>query len=167
MNRIPLIFTFCCFLIYKLIAIYFQIDYWALLIFLIPISILILNLTLRKKIKYKSWFNSKFNLLLERKLFHFESEISSDLLIEKLQEVVAETPFTLFDIDNKNKSLLFGTNVNFLTWGENMYIELKDLPNGNTQVNFTAISLFGSSSWNQNQQHYQSFIASFEASLTI
>lgn len=167
MNRIPLIFTISCFIIYKLIALYTHTVYWGLLIFLLPITLLILNLSLRNKLKYKSWFKSKLNLLLERNKFEFESEISSDLLFEKLQEVLADSEFKLLDTDIKNKSILFGTTINLLTWGENVYIELIELSNGNTRIDFTAISLFGSSSWKLNQQHYKTFISSFEASLTI
>lgn len=167
MNRIPLIFTISCFIIYKLIAFYTHSAFLGMIVFILPITLLILNLSLRNKLKYKAWFKSKLNLLLERKTVEFESEISSDLLFEKLQEVLADSEFKLLDTDFNNKSILFGTSVNFMTWGENVYIDLIELPDGNTRIDFTAFSIFGSSSWKLNQQHYKTFVASFETSLTI
>lgn len=163
----PLVFTLIFYLIY-IIILHFTGEVWlSLLVFTIPIGILIMNLVLRKKLKYKSWFINHFNFLLERKQFVSSSEISSELLFEKLVEVITESEFQLFEMNKENLNILCGTAINFLTWGENIYIQLKIENNNSTSIEIVSTTIFGGMSWKRNTKNYSSFIASFENSLTI
>jgi hypothetical protein len=107
------------------------------------------------------------NFLLERRKSISKSDISVDLLFEKLLEVVDNSAFKLLDSDKENARILCGTSTNFWTWGENIYIDLVKNEEDSTTIEFVSTTLFGGSSWKRNQNNYESFIESFEASLTI
>lgn len=167
MKRAPLLFTLAIVVCYKLLVYLTDEPILSLSIFALPIGLLILNLALRKKIRYKSWFTSSIQFIIEKELKSEESDIPIELLYEKLLEVVNESEFKLLDKDDKNYRLLLGTSVNFWTWGENIYIDLIQTKDDSTKVEMTFVTLFGNTSWNRNHQHYSSFMSSFEASLTI
>lgn len=167
MNKIPLLFTLIFFVLYKVISHYSNEPWLSLLIFTIPIGLLIVNLLIRKKLNNKHWFLSSINFLLERKSYTTRSDISADLLFYKLIELIEHSEFQLFDKDEERLSILCGTSTNFLTWGENIYIQLEAQNDHSTTIEFVSTTLFGSSSWKRNQNNYAAFIASFEESLTI
>ena len=106
------------------------------------------------------------NVLIDRTSHSTVSDISADLLYEKLLEVANDTHFTLLDKDNSTLRILMGTTVNFWTWGENIYIQLEPSQT-ETVIHFTSVTLFGNTSWKRNDKHFESFIESFESSLTI
>lgn len=166
MNKAPLLFSLFFFVLYKAI-IYYTGEIWLpLLVFVIPVGLLVLNLSLRKRLRYSSWFLNSINFLLERKKYVMQSEISKELLFDKLIEVIDESKFKLLDSNKDQSQLLCGTQSNFWTWGENIYINLESL-NGETTIEFISTTLFGGSSWNRNQNNFNSFTKSFESSLTI
>jgi len=167
MKRTPLLFTLAIVVCYKLIAYLTNEPILSLCIFAFPIGLLILNLALRKKIRYKNWFTSSIQFLIEKEDRSEESDIPISLLYEKLLEVVNDSEFKLLDQDDKNHRILIGTSLNFWTWGENIYIDLIESEGDSTKVEMTFVTLFGNTSWNRNSQHYSSFMSSFEASLTI
>ncbi len=166
MNKTPFLLTVVFYAIYRLIS-HLTGEVWlSLLIFLIPIIFLILNLVLRNKLSYKNWFLSPKNFLLERKSQSIPSEISNELLFDKLLETIENSEFTLMDINKKSLAILCGTNPNFLTWGENIYVQLENSKEG-SHVTLTSVTLFGNTSWNRNQKNFEIFIDSFEKSLTV
>lgn len=167
MNRAPLLFTLFFFVLYKVIN-HFTGEVWIpLLVFVVPVGLLIVNLMIRKSLRYKSWFLSSLNFLLERKSYSTKSEISADLLFDKIIEVIDNSEFQLLDTDKDSLSILCGTSTNFLTWGENIYIQIEPNEDDTTSIQFVSTTLFGGSSWKRNQNNYELFIASFEDSLTI
>lgn len=167
MNKVPLLFSLIFFILYKVIS-YYSGEIWLpLIVFIVPVGLLIINLSLRKSLRYTSWFLSSLNFLLERKKFITKSEISKELLFEKLMEVIKESEFKLLDANKETFQILCGTTVNFWTWGENVYIQLEKKDDDLTNIYFTSTTLFGGSSLNRNQNNIDSFIASFETSLTI
>lgn len=166
MNKIPLLLTLLSFVIYRL-TLYLTGELWlSLLIFLVPISLLLISFILRKRLAYSKWFLSSINIFCERKSHVITSDISMDLLYEKLHEVVQDTEFKLLDSDKLSSRLLMGTSLNFWTWGENIYILLEPSSN-ETVIHFTSVTLFGNTSWNRNDKNFVSFIDSFESSLII
>jgi len=167
MKRAPLLFTLFFFVLYKVIN-HFTGEVWIpLLVFIVPVGLLIVNLMIRKSLRYKSWFLSYLNFLLERKSYSTKSVISEDLLYDKIIEVVDDSEFQLLDTDKDSLNILCGTSTNFWTWGENIYIQLETNEDNTASIQFVSTTLFGGSSWKRNQNNYESFIASFEASLTI
>lgn len=167
MNKAPLLLSLTFLLVYRLTS-YLTGETWlSLLIFAPLIGLLIANLLLRKSLRYKNWFLSAVNVLLETKTHTIEIDLSADLLFEKLLEVIEDSEFKLIDIDKDSLQILCGTAANFRTWGENIYIRLNETKDETTSVQFTSTTLFGGTSWNRNEKNYESFITSFEDSLTI
>lgn len=167
MSRTPLLLSLFFYLIYKLTSHFTGEPLLSLLVFVFPVGLLILNLTMRKSLRSKNWFLSSINILLEKKTYDIESEISTGLLFDKLLEVIEESEFQPLDTNKNSMDILCGTSTNFWTWGENIYIQLKEKEDEITSVQFVSTTLFGRTSWNRNEKNYESFIASFEASLTI
>ena len=167
MNRAPLLFTLFFFLLYKAISHYTGEIWLPLLVFAVPVGLLIFNLIIRKSLRYKSWFLSSLNFLLERKSYSTKSQISADLLFDKIIEVINNSEFELLDTDQDHFNILCGTSTNFLTWGENIYIQIETNEDDSSSIQFVSTTLFGGSSWKRNQNNYESFITSFEDALTI
>ncbi len=166
MKNIPLLLGLSSFAVYRL-TLYLTGNTWlSLLIFLIPIGLLLVSFLLRKSLYSSNWFLSPLNVLLERTSHNAVSDISADLLYEKLLEVANDSHFTQLDKDNSTLRILMGTSVNFWTWGENIYVQLKPTQTG-TVIHFTSVTLYGNTSWKRNNKHFESFIKSFESSLTI
>jgi len=167
MNRAPLLFTLFFVLLYKVIGHYTGNTWLPLLVFVVPLGLLIFNLIIRKSLRYKSWFLRSLNFLLERKSYSTKSEISADLLFDKIIEVIDNSEFHLLDTEKDSLSILCGTSTNFWTWGENIYIQIETNEDATASIQFVSTTLFGGASWKRNQNNYESFIGSFEASLTI
>ena len=167
MNRIPLLLSAVFYIIYKLTSYLTGENWLSLLVFIVPIGLLLVNMSLRKSLRYKSWFLGQGNLLLERNSYSSHSDIPNQLLFDKLLEVLDDSEFKLLDTDKNGPYILAGTSVNFWTWGENVYIRLEETENGETTIHFTSITLFGNKSWKRNQNNFESFFNSLESSLTI
>lgn len=166
MNKIPLLLSISCFVIYRFLLNATGNFWLSLSIFLLPIGLLLLNFGLRKKLNYANWFLSPMNVFLERTSYSNTSEIDAELLYAKLLEVSADSEFKLLDRDDNSSRLLLGTSANFWTWGENIYIHV--VPSGDESViQFTSVTLFGTRSWKRNEQNFQSFVESFESSLIL
>jgi hypothetical protein len=166
MNKVPLLLSIICFVIYRLLL-YFTHNIWlSLLIFLVPIGLLVFNLSVRKRLSYSNWFLSSRNFLHERRAHSSESELDTELLYAKLLEVVENLEFDLLDHDENKLKILLGTSTNFLTWGENIYIQIAPSSNG-SMIEFTSVTLFGNTSWKRNDKNFDSFIESFESSLIV
>ncbi len=166
MNKIPFLVGIISFAVYRL-TFYLTGNAWlSLLIFLIPISLLIVSFLFRKSLTYSNWFLSPANISLERSYHSIQSEISSFLLYEKLLEIAEDSQFTLLDTDKTTLRILMGTSINYWTWGENVYIKIDPTQNGSV-INFTSVTLYGNTSWKRNDKNFDSFIQAFESSLTI
>ena len=140
-----------------------------ILIVFITVSLqllLVLSLVFRKKLYFKSWILSKMNFLLGKEVRVDQSDISPDLLFDKILEVIEESDFELADTDRKSFQLLATTFPNFLTWGENMYVEIKEIENNQSEIKFISATIFGYS-WNKNKKNTDKFFQLFEESLTI
>ncbi len=128
--------------------------------------LLVLSLMFRRKLYFKSWILSKLNFFLGKEVRIVQSEISKDLLFEKLLEVIEESDFEFADSNKDNFEIVATTFPNFFTWGENMYIEIKAIDNNRSEITFTSATIFGYS-WNRNKKNTDKFFELFEESLTI
>lgn len=167
MNKFLFFFSLLFFVLYRLIYFYTG-DFWiSISVFSVPIGILLLNLVLRKSLKYKAWFLKFLRPLLDVKKTSFHSHISSDLLFEKLKEVIQDSKFKLYDENTKEHEFLCGTPINVMTWGENMYIKLTPSDDDSTSIEFISTTIFGNNSWRKNESNFKTFFNEFENALTI
>jgi hypothetical protein len=162
--KAPLILSLLTYGLYRLSLLYTESHFISLLVLLIPVGLLAINFLIRGKLKYRNWFMSKRNILLDREEWDFHSDIEADLLFEKIKSVVNSSSFKLLDEDKEERIILASTSVSFFSWGENIYIEIHPEIE---QVVVTSVTIFGSYSWNRNRGNYDDFFQSFEASLTI
>jgi len=155
------------YLIYKLTSHLTGEPILSLLLFIIPITFLIVNLILRKRIQFKSWFLSKLNIFLDKEESVLISDIPPDLLYEKVLLVIDESKFKRMDSTVENFQVLATTSPNFWTWGENIYVAISKKNDTMSEIKITSVTVFGSYSWNRNKKNHQHFCESFEQSLTI
>lgn len=166
MNKIPLLFSVLCFVVYRTLF-HFTGNIWlSLLIFLLPIGLVIFNFFVRKQLSFSKWFLSAGNLFLEKSSHSSESELDPELLYAKLLEVIDDSTFKLLDTDSSKLRILSGTSLSFWSWGENVYIQVLPSPGGSI-IRFTSVTLFGTSSGKRNSRNFDSFIRLFESSLII
>ncbi|MCB9195294.1 MAG: hypothetical protein H6598_03635 [Flavobacteriales bacterium] len=162
--KAPLLLTLLSFTLYR-VLLFTTGEMWiSICVFIIPIALLSFGMIVRNSLKYKNWYLSPLNLTTEKFTKEMQSDISQELLYEKVKSVINDSEFKLVDEDEKQLTLLATTAPNWLTWGENIYIEL--LPNSNS-VRITSVTIFGNYSWKKNSSNYESFIDQFEESLTI
>lgn len=167
MNKLLFFFSLLFFVLYRLIYFYTGNFWLSISVFCIPIGILLLNIALRKSLNFKAWFLKILGPLLDAKKTSFHSAISSDILIEKLKEVIQESKFKLYDGNTKEQELLCGTPINGLTWGENIYIKLIPTDDDSITIEFISTTIFGNNSWKKNESNYDVFVREFENALTI
>ncbi len=167
MKKIPLLIGVVFFLLYKLIQNITGDPWLSLLVFALPIGILVTSFILRRQMRFKKWFLSPMNVFFEQKTNNYKSDIPSDLLLNKLTEMLEESDFKVFDTNEQELNILCGTSPNFWTWGENIYIQIDSKTPDESVISFTSVTLFGNTSWGRNQKNYELFISSFEDSLTI
>ncbi|MNY14540.1 hypothetical protein D3C86_1477200 [compost metagenome] len=127
---------------------------------------LVFNFIVRKRLSFSRWFLSPVNFFLEKRTHSFTSDLDTELVYAKLLEVIESSELDLLDKDENKLQILLGTPANFLTWGENNYIQIVPSSGGST-IEFTSVTLFGTTSWKRNDNHFDSFIRLFESSLIV
>ena len=128
---------------------------------------LLLSLAVRQKIRFKSWILSKFNFMTSKEERTIATEISSELLFEKVQDVIEDSNFKLVNSDFKKMELLAITSPNLMTWGENLYIEITPREDNGSDIKFISAYVFGFSFVKTNKKNADKFHQLFEESLTI
>lgn len=124
------------------------------------------SLLVRKDIRFKGYFTSKYNVFNAKIRYTKEFDLPKDILFHKIEEVLKEAGFKVVNT-NKTESSLFATSsISFWSWGENIYIDLAE-KNGNTEVAFCSACIFGLVSWGRNEKNFELLLETFEKSLVI
>lgn len=162
--RFPLILTIITFGVYRICLYFTGAKLLSLTVFLIPVMILMVGLLLRNKLRYRRWFIDPKNPLTEKEVRIFSSDIAPNLLFDKIKNVIGDSDLKLVDENRDQWLLLATTSINFLTWGENIYIQINPKEQN---IQITSTTIFGNYSWNRNTSNQDNFFHLFEESLTI
>jgi hypothetical protein len=129
--------------------------------------IFLFSFTLRKIYWFKPYFVSKYNILTSKVRYMKEFDFSKEILFEKFIEALHNAGFKII-MSNKNSGDIFAiTKISWRSYGENIYITLKE-NSGNTTVDFCSACFFQVYSWgNKNEINYEKLIKEFENSLII
>jgi hypothetical protein len=152
---------------YKLLSYYLNGSFLAFLVFAPILLLLVINLVLRRKLKYKDWFIKHLGFLNEKVTSTFETEIPSSLIFDKLIEQIQTSKSKLYDSNLNTNQILAGNSIGIRTWGENIYIDINSSNTSKPVVTLTSVTVFGLISWNKNKENIEKFHHSFEESLTI
>ena len=128
--------------------------------------VLIFNYSIRKKIRYKSYFLNPWNFLVSAQFSNQNTEISSELMYEKMLEVVRDLNYQVQNSNLLKKSIFITTPISFKSWGENIYIDIDETNSGKSIINITSASL-QVYSWGKNKQNFDKLILEIEESLII
>jgi hypothetical protein len=135
------------------------------LISLFPLSVLLFNLAVRKRLSMKNFLLHPANLLTSKLHQSFEVDMPADLLFEKMKEVVAESKFRLAATDPERLTLLATVPMSVWSWGENIYITIEPRA-GMSLVNVSSVA-FQVYAWGRNEAHFKNIVNNLEESLTI
>jgi hypothetical protein len=154
----------------SIVIVKFMFD-WNILFFkiILPATILFIflfSIIVRKNIRFKSFFTSKYNLLTGKYRSKYEFEFSKELLFHKIIEVLQESGFNVRHTDKNTGDILATSGLTWTSWGENIYIELTE-QDGITIMEFCSSSIFGIYTWGKNEDNYYKLLNKFEESLTI
>lgn len=132
----------------------------------INLVVLSFNLIVRKKLKFKDYFLSPFNIFSAKFSKDFEVEIPAELAFDKIVEVIAESGFQLITADREQMQILAIARMGIRSWGENVYFSFVE-QGEKTLVQFNSAALFQIYTWGKNEQNYSVFFNRLEHSFTI
>ena len=167
MRTIPFVLSISVLIGYKLLRNYLDNPYLALIVFIPILLLLVINFSLRKKLKHKDWFIKHLGFLNEKVESSFTTDIPPNLLFDKIIEQVKNSSSKLYEHDASKNQILAGNSIGLRTWGENLYIDIERIKENESRVILTSVTVFGLVSWNKNKENISKFHTSFEESLTI
>lgn len=124
------------------------------------------NLYARNYLGFKSYFTSKFNFFAAKTSRAFTTEIAKAVIIEKLVEVLKENAWKVKEVDQEKGEILATTGMTFRSWGENIYVEVKE-KQGVNEVKIHSVALFQVYMWGKNEDNLDQFLNKFEESLIV
>ena len=129
-------------------------------------GLFVLSMLFRTSLTFKPWYTSKYNFLTSKTHYQNEFDLPKDILLDKMKEVLTEAGFKVRNVDRAKGSLFATTPMTFYSWGENIYLDMKEA-NGVTTVHFLSVCVFGIVSWGKNEKNHDRMLETFENSLTI
>ena len=139
---------------------------WLLVFTFIATPLFLFGILTRRSAWAKPYFTSKYNIFVAKIRHQQEFDFPKHLLFEKLVEMMPEAGFKIRKANEDTGDIFATTPLTWNSWGENIYIDLKEV-NGKTTVDFCSACFFQVSSWGKNESNYDNFMDEFEKSLTI
>ena len=131
------------------------------------IGLFCLHLIMRQSIEFRAYFESKWNFLCSKYKVKKNVDIPRDLLFDKLLELMPELKLTK-KYANKDEMVIFATSkLSLQSWGENIYIDLREGENGLTEIDFSSITFFQIFSMGKNESNFHKLIGAIDKSLII
>ena len=130
------------------------------------IGLFIFNLIVRRFLYFKPYFISKYNVFSETFRTTVHLNIASELMFDKILEVMGETKFKLVEVDFEKQSILCLSKITLTSWGENIYIAFEDSDKG-SQMIFYSVSILGMYSENRHRNNYTHLMNVLDKSLII
>ncbi|RLD87025.1 MAG: hypothetical protein DRJ09_10980 [Bacteroidetes bacterium] len=123
-------------------------------------------MTLRKSLRFKKYFKNKFNLFTNKYHYQQVTDVSKELMFEKLKEVINNSKFKLVDSDDKRMELLAVSKISMRSWGENIYVSLTSKEK-NTVITFCSVTVLQVCSWGKNENNVLELANKLEESFII
>ena len=128
--------------------------------------IFLFGILARRSAWAKPYFTGKYNIFSAKTRYQQEFDLPKHLLFQKLLEMMPEAGFKIRKANEDSGDIFATAPLTWTSWGENIYIELKEA-DGKTTMDFCSACLFQLSSWGKNKSNYDNFMDAFEKSLTI
>jgi hypothetical protein len=133
----------------------------------ILVGIVLFTLAVKRIAWFKPYVISKYNILSGKVRYQQEFDFPKELLFDKLLEVMQEAGFKIIQTNRDTCDIFAITRPSwYVWWGENIYVNLKDV-NGKTTVDFYSVSILRLYSYGKNERNYKKLLQEFEKSLTI
>ena len=139
---------------------------WVKAVLVIVPIIFVFNFSVRTNMRFKGYFTSKYNFLNSKYNAVITSDLSKELMYQKMVEVIENSPLKLVEANDVTQEILSTRSVTWTSWGENIYIDFS-IENGVTQMNFISTTVVGVVSWGKNEKNYNRLLSIYEESLTI
>jgi hypothetical protein len=139
-------------------------NYW-LIVALLPVALIIYQRVFRQKKSTKSMLLSPLNIFSCKSSKTIESELDSDLLLEKVLFEINKVGLKTQYVERGERSILVSTAMNMRTWGENIYFDVID--NGETSALLIQSAAPQVISWGRNDENIERLVHNIEDSFTI
>ncbi|MBQ4913617.1 hypothetical protein J8L85_04160 [Maribacter sp. MMG018] len=137
-----------------------------IIICFVIIGFFVFNLTIRKSLAYRRYFESKYNLFTSKVRSEKVFDIPEHLMFEKIIEVIDNSEFKLIEADRGAYEILAITRMTLMSWGENLYIDF-ETKGGKTIMKCCSVTFFQIYSWGKNERNWDVLLNKIESSLTI
>ncbi len=138
----------------------------AVVLFALFLFLFLLHFFLRKNVKYKSFFMSKWNVFTTKYKKEDFIDISPDLLFEKFIDIIEGSTFKVSSSNKVNYEIFAITPLTMRSWGENIYIQFIE-SKGGSKMKFESSTLFQVTDWGKNKTNHILILDEFNKSLTI
>lgn len=129
--------------------------------------LLLFNLSVRNSIAFKAYFLSPINIFTSKFKAKKIVDIPKDLLFDKLLELIATTDLKIQSVDKNKMEIFVSSSLTFSSWGENIYIELKEGSGTTTEIHFSSTTFFQIHAWGKNESNFHNFVNALDDSLII
>ncbi len=136
-------------------------------IILVISSLFLFHLSIRKVPFFKGYFVSKLNILCNTFQKIDKVDLTKDLLFEQMVEIINESSFNIFYKNSETGEIMATSSFCWKSWGENIYITVKELDKANAQLEFYSSAIMQIYDWGKNEENYNQLVKRREESLIV
>lgn len=140
---------------------------WFLILPMSLLAFFMFNLLIRKSLSFKRYFTSPFNVLTSKNRSQVSLPITRELMFDKIIEVIKDSSFNLITARKDTYEILATTRITWLSWGENLYIELEGNGYDESIMHFCSVTFFQVHAWGKNEKNYTDLMNAIEESFTV
>ncbi len=133
-------------------------------IFFCFLSLAAMHWILRKNQKMKPYYLSSLNIFSPSHSSVLTSDLSQDLFLLKIKEILSDNNFQIF-FESPNQ-LSATTPPTMRSWGENIYFDFYE-EDGTNSVKVDSVSVFTIIDWDKNESNKIELFEQFDNSLII
>lgn len=136
-------------------------------IILVISGLFLFHLSIRKVPFFKGYFVSKLNILCNTFQKIDKVDLTKDLLFEQMIEIINESSFNIFYKNSDTGEIMATSSFCWKSWGENLYITVKELDKVNAQLEFYSSAIMQIYDWGKNEENYNQLVKRREESLIV
>jgi hypothetical protein len=144
----------------------FELDIIVLAAFL-PIGALYIGtLTSRYKPWVKTLITQPNSIIFGKYKNEEVYDLPADLLFNRVKELYEKDKKINVVLNEEKREILVVTGFSWITWGENIYIDVVENGEDSSTLNFCSVT-FQMFSWGKNQENFENFQKQMEVALTV
>jgi len=154
---------------YQLVNASLRGNYVSSLLLCFPAIYFIFSLLVRKKLSFKGFFTSRFNIFTTKEFRVVNYDIPRSQLFQNIIKNLENSDFKLIDIDKDVFELLAISEISFKSWGENIYLSFEENKENeeHTTLKFCSTTFCGIIDWGKNEENYNQLLTQIAKSSVV